>query len=219
MAALPGILVRNGPLKLAALALAVILWVLVAAEETTSQLVEVRVEVDLPEGLALAKPAPVLRALVTGPGRELIKLYSNPLTLHASVPASTQPTRWRLVVAPADVQITRNARVSIQDVEPRTLTFELDRLTQRDVPVAVRGVIEAESGFAVARPLQIAPATVRVSGPRALVSLVDSILTESVDIRGVTGPFERKVPLDTTGRALLRIAPHEVTISGRTRRS
>ncbi len=218
MAALPGIFVRNWPLKLAALALAVILWVLVAAEETTSQLVEVRVEVDLPEGLALAKPAPVLRALVTGPGRELIKLYGNPLTIHASVPPAA-PTRWRLVVAPSDVQVARTAHVSIQDVEPRTLDFDLDRLVHREVPVAVRGIIEAESGFVVVRPLQIAPATVRVSGARALVTLVDSIATDPVEVRGVTGTFERKVPLDTTGRALLRIAPHEVTISGRTRRN
>jgi hypothetical protein len=219
VAILPGILVRNWPLKLAALALAVILWVLVASEETTSQLVEVRVEVDLPGDLALAKPAPILRALVTGPGRELIKLYTNPLTIHASVPASTQPPHWRLVVAPSDVLVSRNARVSVQDVEPRSLEFDLDRLAHRDVPVAVRGMIEAESGFAVSRPLQIVPAMVRVSGPRALVMAVDSIPTEAVEIRGVTGPFERKVPLDTTRRALLRIVPHEVTVSGRTRRS
>ena len=36
MAALPGIFVRNWPLKLAALALSVILWVLVASEEMPS---------------------------------------------------------------------------------------------------------------------------------------------------------------------------------------
>lgn len=219
MAALPGIFVRNWPLKLAALALSVILWVLVASEETTSQLVEVRVETDLPDDLALAKPAPVLRALVTGPGRELIKLYANPLTIHAAVPPSAQPPRWRLVVTPSDVLISRNAHVSIQDVEPRSLDFDLDRLAHRDVPVAIRGVIEAESGFVVTRPLQIAPATVRVSGARALVMLVDSIPTEAIEIRGLTGTFERKVALDTTRRPLLRIAPHEVTISGRTRRS
>lgn len=219
MAVLPGIFVRNWPLKLAALALSIILWVLVASEETTSQLVEVRVEVDLPDDLALAKPAPILRALVTGPGRELIKLYSNPLTIHASVPASSQPPRWRLVVAPSDVLVSRNARVSVQDVEPRSIEFDLDRMARREVPVAVRGIIEAESGFAIARPLQIAPVTVRVSGPRALVLAVDSIPTDAVEIRGVTGPFERKVPLDTSAHPLLRIVPHEVTVSGRTRRS
>ena len=219
MAVLPGIFVRNWPLKLAALTLSVILWVLVASEETTSQLVEVRVEIELPDDLALARPAPVLRALVTGPGRELIRLYTNPLTIHALVPPSAQPPHWRLVVAPSDVLLSRNLRVSVQDVEPRSLDFDIDHLVHREVPVALRGVIEAESGFAVTRPLQVTPATVRVSGARALVTLVDSIPTEAVDVRGVTGPFERKVPIDTAGHPLLRIAPHDVVISGRTRRS
>lgn len=218
MAALPGVLTRNWPLKLAALALAIILWLFVASEETTSQLVAVQVEVELPADLALAKPAPPLRALVTGPGRELIKLYSNPPVIHAVVPAGVAAS-WRLTVSPSDVQLSRNARVSIQDVEPRSLEFDFDRVARRDVPVALRGVIEAESGFAIARPLAVTPATVRVTGPRALVLAVDSVRTDPLEIRGVTGPFERKIALDTASRPLLRIAPHEVTVSGRTRRN
>jgi len=218
MAALPGIIARNWPLKLAALALAVILWIYVVAEETTSQLVSVRVVVDLPDDLALAKPAPTLRALVTGPARELLKLYSAPPVIQATVPASAA-NRWRLTVSPSDVQIGRVARVSIQDVEPRTLEFDLDRLARRDVPVALRGVVEPESGFQVVRPLAITPQTVRVTGPRALVNGVDSIRTEPLEVRGVTASFERRVPLDTASRPLLRIVPHEVTVSGRARRT
>ena len=218
MAALPGVLVRNWPLKLAALAVSCILWMFVAAEETTSQLVSVRVDVDLPDDVALAKPAPQLRALVTGPSRELLKLYATPPTIMANVPPSASG-RWRLPVAPADVQLSRSARVSIQDVEPRVIEFDLDRLARRDVPVALRGTIEAESGFVVTRPLAITPQTVRVSGPRAIVANVDSIHTEPLEVRGVTGPFERKVPLDTARRPMLRILPQEVTVSGRVRRA
>lgn len=218
MASLPGVLTRNWALKLAALALAIILWLFVAAEETTSQLVSVQVEVDLPAEMALAKPAPTMRALVTGPGRELLKLYAAPPLLHATVPATASGS-WRLTVSPSDVQVSRNARVSIQDVEPRTLEFDLDRLSRRDVPVALRGVIEAESGFAVVRPITLTPATVRVTGPRALVYGVDSIRTDAIEVRGLTGPFERKVNVDTAGFPLLRVAPHEITVAGRARRT
>jgi YbbR domain-containing protein len=215
--ALPGILTRNWPLKLAALALAVILWVFVAAEETTSQLVVVRVDVELPTDVALARPAPVVRALVTGPGRELIKLHANPPVIRAAMPPGAGPPRWRIAVSPSDVQISRSARVSIQDIDPRTLEFEVDRVIRRDVPVAVRGVLEAESGFAIARPLVISPALVRVTGPRSVVMAVDSFVTEPVEIRGVTGSFERTVALDTASRPLLRVTPREVTVSGRAR--
>lgn len=219
MAALPGFLTRNWPFKLAALALSIILWLFVAAEETTSQLVVVDVEVEVAPALALARPAPTLRALVTGPGRELIKLYASPPKLRIMVPANATTPMWRTTVSPSDLQVPRSTRVSIQDVEPRTLEFELDRMLRRDVPVAVRGTIEAESGFALTRPLTIAPATAQVEGPRALVQALDSIATDPVEIRGLTGPFERKVPLDTAHLPLLRVSPHEVIVSGSARRS
>ena len=208
---------RNWPLKLAALALSVILWVLVASEETTSELVSVQVDVDLPADFALAKPVPPLRALVTGPGRELIKLYATPLAIRASVPQSATPPSWRLTVGPPDIQVPRAAKVTIQDVEPRTLELSLDRLVSRDVPVALRGVVEPESGFALAGRLTVTPATVRVSGARLLVAMLDSFPTEPVEIRGLTGTFERTVALDTARASLLSVMPRRVTVSGRVR--
>ena len=219
MAPLPGILTRNWPLKLAALALAVILWVFVAAEETTSQLVAVQVDLELPPDLALAAPVPAVRALVTGPGRELIKLYASPPVIRASLAPGALPPHWRLAITPSDVQVSRAARVNIQDIEPRSIVIDIDRVVQRDVRVSLRGVLEAESGFAIAKPIVIAPATVRVSGPRSRVMETDSVVTEPVEIRGVTGPFERTVAIDTASVPLLRLAPREVVVSGRARRS
>ncbi len=219
MAALPGFLTRNWPLKLSALVLASILWVLVASEETTSQLVDVRVELDLPPTLALARPSPTVRALVTGPARELIKLYTAPAAVRAVVPAGTPPTTWRLGLEPPDIIVPRQVKVTVQDVEPRSLQLELDRLQEREVPVSLQGTVEAESGFAVAGQPVLAPARVRVSGPATLVRSLQFVPTEIVEVRGVTGPFERTVRLDTAAHPMLRYQPREVTVSGRARRN
>ena len=218
MAPVPQFLVRNWPLKTAALVLSCILWVLVASEETTSQLVNVHVEVDLPPTLALAKPAPPVRALVTGPTRELIKLYTGRAVLHAIVPATASPPTWRLAISPSDVQMPRSARVTIQDLEPRNVVLDLDRFIQRDVPVRLRGTVEAESGFAIQGRPVIAPAMVRVSGPAVLVRALESVPTEQFEIRGVTERFERTVPLDTAAHPMLNYTPREVTVTGRARR-
>lgn len=219
MAAIPGFLVRNWPLKTAALVLSCILWVLVAAEETTSQLVDVQLEVEIPATLALARPAPTVRALVTGPTRELIKLYTGRPVIRAIIPATAAPPSWRLALSPADVQVPRAANVVIQDIEPRVVMLEVDRFVQRDVPVRLRGTIEPESGFAVAGRPVLAPSTVRVSGPAALVRDVESVPTEAIEIRGITDRFERTVRLDTTAHPMLHYSPREVTVSGRARRS
>lgn len=217
--ALRDALLRHWPLKLTALALSIILWVVVASEETTSQLVSVELELDVAPTLALAAPPPPVRALVTGAGRELIKLYAAPLVVLKAIPPTAQAPRHRLSIAPADIRVPRNADVTIQDVEPREFDVQIDRLFRRTVPVALRAVVEAESGFALSGPLVLTPAEVRVSGPRALVVRLDSIPTDPIEVRGLTGPFERTVPLDTARSDLLHVSPREVVLSGRVRKT
>jgi YbbR domain-containing protein len=209
---------RNWPLKLAAVVLSVLLWLLVSAEETTSQLVRVPVQVEVPPGLALAKPAPEVRAFITGPGREMIKLYTTPPVIRAFVPSTALPPQWRFEVTPATVQLPPNVKVTVQDVEPRVVDLVLDREVTRDIPVALRAVFAPESGYAMAG-FAVAPARVRVRGARAIVADLDSVTTELIEVRGVTERFERTVAVDTAGHALLTITPREVTLTGRARRT
>ena len=63
MPALLRVVFRNWPLKLAALLLSAILWVIVSAEETTSALVVAQLEVAVPPTLALTGPPPELRVV------------------------------------------------------------------------------------------------------------------------------------------------------------
>lgn len=219
MPGLREVLFRRWQLKVAAVALSVILWVLIQAEETTSQLVSVELELEVPPTLALARPAPPIRALVFGPGRELIKLYAAPVIIHAAIPANATVPRYTLAIAPGDIRLPRNAKVTIQDVEPREVELDIDRFVTRNVRVALRGVVEAESGFALSGPLVLTPNQVRVSGPRMLVAEVDSVVTEPIEVRGVTAAFERTVPLDTLRSLYLRVSPREVVLSGRVRKS
>lgn len=210
-------LFRNWPLKITALVLACILWVVVAAEETTSELVPVRLDVSVPPQLSLARPVPQIRALVTGPGRELIKLYSTPLTVRLAVPPDVALPRHRMVIVPAAVELPRDARIVIQDIEPREIDLDLDRFVRRAVPVAIRGSVDPESGFALSGPVQITPRMVEVSGARSLVFGLDSVRTEALEVRGVTEAFQRTVPLDTA-LPLLQVTPSRITVTGRVRR-
>lgn len=219
MAGLPAVLVRRWQLKVAALALSSILWVLIQAQETTSQLVSVELELEVPANLALARPAPPIRALVSGPGRELIKLYATPVAIHAVIPANAVTPRYLLTIAPGDIRIPHNAKVTIQDVEPREVELDIDRFVTRTVRVALRGVVEPESGFALSGNLVVTPNEVRISGPRMLVAEVDSVATEPFEVRGVTAAFERIVPLDTLRSPYLRLTPREVLLTGRVRKS
>jgi hypothetical protein len=213
-----GAILRHWPLKLAALALAIILWVAVALEKPTTQLVGIQLDLVLPPDVASAQTPPPVKALVSGPQRELLRL-TGPLVIRAVINETGvgAGTRHHLVMAPSDVQVPGGVKLTVQDVEPREIDLLLDRREQKTV--AVRAVVQADSGFAVEGVLAVVPPVVRVSGPRSLVGALDFLDTEPLDLRGVAGSFERTVQLDTAGRAVLRMTPLTVTLSGRIKKT
>jgi len=213
-----GAILRHWPLKLAALALAIILWVAVALEKPTTQLVGIQLDLVLPADVASAQPPPPVKALVSGAQRELFRL-TGPLVIRAVINETGvgAGTRHHLVMVPSDVQVPGGVKLTVQDVEPREIDLLLDRRAQKTV--AVRAVVQADSGFALEGALAVVPPVVRVSGPRSMVGALDSLDTEPLDLRGVAGSFERTVQIDTAGRAVLRMTPLTVILSGRIKKT
>jgi hypothetical protein len=64
--------------KAAALFFAIVLWLVVSAEEPSEQVVPVRLEASFDTGRTLTSARPEIRALVAGRARDLIKLYDQP---------------------------------------------------------------------------------------------------------------------------------------------
>lgn len=124
-------LVRRWPLKLAALALSVLLWGGVASQEITRQLVAVHVELDIPDSLELSRPLPSVTALVTGPGHEVLKLYSTPITLRVSVPATAAARPFRIRLTPEALLVPAGAGVTVEEIEPRDLFISLTKTPAR----------------------------------------------------------------------------------------
>ena len=215
---LRGAILRHWPLKLAALALAIILWVAVALEKPTTQLVGIQLDLVLAPDVAAAQEPAAIKALVLGAQRELLRLTA-PLVVRAVINESGvgAGARHHLVLAPSDVQVPGGVKITVQDVEPREIDILLDRRAQRTV--AVHAMVQTDSGFALEGALGVVPPAVKVSGPRSLVATLDSVDTEPLDLRGVAGSFERQVQLDTAGRAVLRMTPLVVTLSGRIKKT
>ena len=212
-------IVRHWPLKLAALALSAILWVVVALEEPATHLEDIQLELSLAPTAALAQQLPPVQALIAGSRGEFLKLGATPLLIRAVIPESAEGTHHHLVISPSDVELPRNVKVTVQEVLPREIDVVLDRRAQRTVPVAVRAVVEPRTGYALDGPLVVVPATVRVTGARSLLGALDSMSTQMLELRDVAGAFERTVPLDTSGHAVLQIAPLFVTLSGKVKKT
>ncbi len=124
----PRRVLRNWQLKLAALALAVLLWVLVRAEQSTEQWMQVRVEAQLldPAYTLTAPPAPgVVQVRFSGKWREIgeLALEKPVLVLHVRN-VGRQRT---FALDPAMVRLPDGVRgrISALDVRPGLVKLEL----------------------------------------------------------------------------------------------
>jgi len=208
---LRGALFADLPLKLTSLGLSVFLWFLAAAEEPASALVPVDVTVRPPAGRTVVRPVGPVRALVSGPRRELLKLSASPMHLTRVLPDTTAGDQVQLELGPGELELPRGVDVHVQDVQPRAVAVELDSTFQRVVPV--RAVVRLRPGAGQAlSAIAVVPGTVRLLGPREAIEQIDSAQTEALELDRADGPVEETLALDTSGFGRVRVQPAAVTV-------
>lgn len=116
------------PLKAAAIFFALVLWLVVSAEEPTEEVVPVRISAALDSGVVVEGEVPAVRALVMGRGRELLKLYTAPPVIYRRIRSGLRDS-VRVEIGPADVDLPPGVTASVRDVRPRVVTFRLRRTT------------------------------------------------------------------------------------------
>ncbi len=118
------------PVKFSALFFAIVLWVIVRSEEPSEAWIDVHLALTLDSSVTMAAQPPAVQALVSGRGRELLKLYSASPQLRRSIGVDDSV----FAVHPADVFTSNEADVKVLDVRPHLVRLPLARIA----PVAVR---------------------------------------------------------------------------------
>ncbi|MEJ7809901.1 MAG: YbbR-like domain-containing protein [Gemmatimonadaceae bacterium] len=198
------------PIKAAALFFALLLWFIVTAEEPTEERVEVRLNVVTDSFLALHGPPPPLTAVVIGRGRELLKLYGAPPTVRLGYNSATSPESVTVRLSPADVDIPIGIEARVQEVQPRLIFLRFDARATRMVPVRSAITVAPVDGVRMLEPPRFDPESVRVTGSRELVRVMDSVSTMRVDVAAVD-TVAQTVPLDTAGLRV-RVTPTRVRV-------
>ncbi len=208
-------LTYNWRLKLSALALAVLIWAVVSAEQVTSQWIPVRVDpvVRDPEFVVTSPAEPaVVSVQVTGPGRELWELAINRPTLVLSVRDVGERRTFGL--DPSMVRLPQGLAVRVSDVRPSVVTLGLERLVSRMVPVRARIAGRSTQRYAIGEDLVILPAEVRVTGPADRLAALEALTTRSFDVVPDDSTFSHEVVLDTAALDGLSFARTRVRVSG-----
>jgi len=199
--------------KAAALFFAVVLWLVVSAEEPSEEVVPVQLEASFDSARVLTSTRPELRALVAGRARDLIKLYEKPPVVRRVV-TDDAPDSVAVDLRPADVYIPPDVDAVVRDIQPRTLVLVFDVTSTRRVPVAnkVRVSIANRAGGTPTRLTRVVPDSVTITGPRRVVNRVPFVATvdQTVTVHD-TGDFI--IPLDVKRLAAgVRVQPTEVRL-------
>lgn len=203
-------LTRNWTLKLTSLLLALILWLMAAADEPGTTTLPVRLAVQAPPGRTLLHPPEPVSAIVTGPRGDLLRLASERLVVIRTLP-DTATRRVELEIGPNDVDLPGGLDIRVHDVYPRRIALELDAVETRQVPVRPLLRVPSDTGITLARGVQVEPATVAITGPREQVLRIDTAYTLPLDLDG-GGPTEQRLRIDTVGFETVRVEPQVVLV-------
>jgi hypothetical protein len=190
------------------------LYLAVAAQQPTSQLLSLKLSVDVPPGRTLASKLPTVAVQISGRGSELLKLRAFPPVIRRPVPDTLTGAVWVVRLQPSDVQLPKGVDVRVDDIVPREVELLLSAVQRKEVRVVPRVDVVAESGYVLHGGLAVTPAIAQLIGPEDRLAGIDSVTTVPIRISGLAGPFARTVALDTTVLGVVRVIPKVVEIAG-----
>lgn len=213
MGFLSGFFSRNWTLKLSAFGVAVLLWVAVRAEAPTRQElrdISVRVEVGDPEWALVGGPMPpTVTVRLGGPSRELIAMAVDRPTIVIPLEAVTSGDT-AVSLSNSWVRVQDRPGVVVEEIQPSSVRLTLEPIERVMLPVATRIEGELPAEFAMAGLPQVFPPGIRVSGPRSLVSELDSVRLLPLDLGEVTESARISVGVDTIALGGLMVQPASV---------
>jgi hypothetical protein len=191
---------RHLGLKLLSVALAVLLWMVVAGEETVERGLRIPLELQqFPSGLELdAEPPSLVDARVRGSSGSLSRL--SPGDVVAVIDLRGAHLGRRLFPLTPD-QVRAPFGVEIVQVTPPTVALVFESSSSKQVPVEPQVEGKPAPGF-VAGKRSVDPATVEIIGPASAVERATEALTEAVSVSGARERVRETVKVGMVDSAL-----------------
>lgn len=210
-----GLLTDNWALKLAALSLAILLWLAVTANEPErANFRNIPVQVDLrdPDWRLDRVDPEAVTVTVQGPRGELMDLSADPPRIvlpvervNDTIETQVVPLQW--VQLPTGVRETRVLRM-----RPDTIRLHYQPLETRTLPVRVRTRGDLPRGYSLSLPINTEPSSIEVRGPTGVLADLDSVPLFPVDLSGLRSTTSVPASVDTTDLDLLSFEPRDVNV-------
>ncbi len=185
---------KNLKLKIFSLIFAIILWVFATTGKKAEIGLIVPVEIkNIPKDFVVVdlKP-PSVDVRIYGPKSLLRAVLDKDLKIALDISKIKRPGIIRYRVTRSDLDLPRG--VVLRGIHPRVIEVELDRFIKKKVEVVPRIRGKPDKYYKISK-VSVEPNQVILEGPEKIVSRVDKIFTEPVDVKGKKGEviFKSKV--------------------------
>ena len=214
----PGILLRNWRLKIAALALAVLLWVTMRlSDDRFSRLdipsVAVRVEQVHRDWFLRQPPLPsTVQMTVSGPLGDLFRVAMSQPVIVIRVDSVLKEDSV-VTLIPDWVDNVDRSSVTIENFVPSSVRLLFERNKEEEIPVSIRLTGSLPDSLAMVRAPRANLLFTRVRGAASVVDRLETVFMEPFDLGLLTGPGRFDVLLDTSGLGDLAVNPTTATLT------
>lgn len=202
---------RHIGLKLLALAVALLLWSLVAGQKEAERSLRVPLEFqNMPASLELIGEAPSsVDVRVKGPSAMLSLLRGTELIATVDLSAA-RPGRRMFHLLPD--QVSTPIGVRVLSVAPAMVALTFEASATKTVPVVPAIDGEPAAGYVVGR-VTASPAAVEVVGPESVVRQLTEAITEPVNLSGAMGRVRDTVTIGVPDSSVRLKVPRSATIT------
>lgn len=198
-------------LKLASLALAFALWIVVAGEQRDERTVNASVSLArLPKNTTLLNsPGEFVTVHLRGPKSLISGLSPNEVDVNLDL--STLKEGENLVAVRAD-QVDVPRGVEVVQVSPKWVRLVLESVAERVVRVTARVEGNPAAGYYLKRAMAH-PDRVRLVGPKSEINRLEKVYTSTISIEGRSHDFGAMTSLEPVAKSIKVEGPALVQIS------
>ena len=198
--------------KLLSLAIALVIWALVATEPELATFANVRLEYkNLPEGLEISsEPVSSVMLELRGPSGALRGAGE---AIHPAVVidmSDAETGERTFSIGDRNVKVMRGVRL-VRAI-PSEVRFQFEPRRMHTVPVQVRFVGEGQNGYVVAE-YHVDPPEMDITGPRSRVARITSVIADPIDLSNKTGTSQFHVNVFTEDSFVRFLGTPEVVVT------
>jgi YbbR domain-containing protein len=185
---------NNAVLKAVSLVLAICAWFFVKGITSDWRTIEgVPLEVKAKSGLTVLQTSATTVNVTVRGTREDVRQVSRQ-DLSAVVDLTGDERRGPITVRLSPSSVRHSRRVQVIEIDPADVTVNVDEMIIRDLPVQPQFGGELPPNLSVERVIT-QPETVKVKGPKTLLSGMANIVTLPIDVTGRRTSFRERVEL------------------------